>query len=82
MYLIDKERELLSKLHVISDSLSFTDNNNNNKKLNHFDKLREYDEVESNLNEIWAKIELMDPEYVSLRRGVPMEWKAIRLSLE
>ena len=74
--LIDQEMQIVKQLRQAAAQLEAID------KPNLMDALRNYQQLEDSLYQLWNEIEGLAPEYVALRQGKPASWQDLQKCLQ
>jgi tetratricopeptide (TPR) repeat protein len=74
--LIDQEMQAVKQLRQATAQLEAID------KPNLMDALKNYQQLEDNLYQLWNEIEGLAPEYVALRQGKPASWQDLQKCLQ
>lgn len=74
--LIDREMQIVKQLRQAAAQLEAID------KPNLMNALRNYQQLEDSLHQLWNEIEGLAPEYVALRQGKPASWQDLQKCLQ
>lgn len=72
----DRETQLMTQLRQAAAELQAADEPQRPTVL------RNYEEVDKNLRQVWDEIEPLTPEYVALRQGKPSSWEELQECLQ